>query len=86
MPSFRLLYAGFSGQEVGQVVSATNRTKSNEVSKFSFAIKFKGNSSTLHIEVKMEDADAVNIYFFADPTLAEHIAREIKKFSEEHGL
>jgi hypothetical protein len=81
-----LIESGFSAQEVGQVVSATKRMKIDEVKKFSFSIRFKATSSTLNIEVRIEDVDAIDIYFFAEPDLAERIAQEIMRFSEEHGL
>lgn len=81
-----LVESGFSAQEVRQVVSTIKGTKADEVNTFSFPIKFKGSPSTLNIEVKREDADAIDIYFFAEPELAKRIGQEVKKFSEEHGL
>jgi hypothetical protein len=81
-----LIESGFSTQEVRQVVAATKAMKVEDAKKFSFSIRFQGSSSSLDIQVEMDDVDAINVYFFGVPELAEKISKEIKRFSDEQGL
>ena len=51
-----------------------------------FDVEYDGCMEQLRIEVFMDDVDAPDLYFFAQPRFSEAITELMRNFCEEHGI
>jgi hypothetical protein len=75
--------SGFGAQEIEAVVICTEDMEVDETQRFRFEIVYAGKPSELRIEIFMDDVDAPDISFYAEPELVEKIEAEMRKYCEE---
>ena len=72
-----LIVKGFSETEVSQVANAFRSMAVGETKEFKFPVVFRDREATLRIQLKKDDVDAVEIWFFTEPELAAAIQKAI---------
>ena len=74
-----LVESGFGETERNQVTQILKSMKVDEQKSLEFAVKFREQSSPLRATLYLDDVDAVDMYFFAEPVLAIAIQAEMNK-------
>lgn len=88
LPSFfkrvgRILEAGFSEREQWDVVSRAQRLELDEEMTLDYSAIYQGVSIPLRIAIFMDDVASPNVYFYTGDNLAQAIAAEMNKYSQE---
>jgi len=78
-----LIDTGFSKAKIEQVVICTEDMEVDQTEKFRFEIIYAGKPSELQIEIFMDDVDAPDISFYAEPKLSKIIEAEMHRYCEE---
>ena len=74
-----LVESGFGEPERNQVIQMLKSLKIDEQKSLEFKVTFKQTASPLRVTLYLDDVDAVDMYFFAEPALADAIQAEMNK-------
>lgn len=76
----RLIQSGFGDPEVAQIDGMVRLMPVGQTKELKFQTVFRGTSTLLRLQVKKDDVDAVDIWFFTSPELAADIQKAMKPF------
>ena len=74
-----LVESGFGLTERNQLLETIKSMKVDEKKSIEFSVTFKAQQTPLKVSVHIDDIDAVDLYFYSVPGLAEAIHAELAK-------
>jgi len=76
----QLVQGGFGDADVTQTNAIVRSMPVGQTKEMKFQMVFRGANTTVRLQVKKDDVDAVDIWFFTSPELAAEIQKAMKPF------
>lgn len=76
----RLIQSGFGDAEVAQIDAMVRLMPVGQTRELKFQTVFRGMKMAVRLQIKKDDVDAVDIWFFTSPELAAEIQKAMKPF------